>query len=112
MRNLAKILMGGTLFGLLLWTSSGTSEAGLLCCRDCCPPPPPQKVVLQVCHPCTGCKYNVPVCIPACCTGAPTVCYQDTIVGDGKVVFQWCCGHKVIVRFPACGGYRVVQRKH
>ena len=76
-------------------------------CRDCAPP---INVVLKVCHPCTGCKYDVKVCIPACCTDTPCVSDHHTLIGDGKTVYEWKCGHKIIVRFPHGGGYRVVQR--
>jgi hypothetical protein len=79
-------------------------------CRDCCPPPPPIPVILKVCHPCTGCEYEVKVCIPACCTDIPCVSHHHTIIGDGKTVFEWKSGHKVVVRFPSGGGYRVIQR--
>jgi hypothetical protein len=80
------------------------------CCRDECPPPPPIQVVLKVCHPCTGCEYDVAVCIPACCTDAPCVTHQGTIIGQGKTVYRWSSGHTVVVRFPSGGGYRVLQR--
>jgi hypothetical protein len=92
---------------------AGDADAFGLCRRDCvppCPPPPPQMFVLQVCHPCTGCKYEVPVCIPACCTGEPCVRFEKTLIGYGKTVFEWSCGHKVIVRYPHGGGYRVIER--
>jgi hypothetical protein len=77
--------------------------------RDCCPPPPPVTVILQVCHPCTNCKFDIPVCIPACCVGVPKVCFERTLIGSGKTVFEWCCGHRVVVRYHHDGGYRVVQ---
>src|SRR5262245_15231352 len=79
-------------------------------CRDCCPPPPPIPVVLKVCHPCTGCEYDVKVCIPACCTDVPCVSSHRTVIGDGKTVYTWKSGHTVVVRFPSGGGYRVIQR--
>lgn len=77
---------------------------------SCCPPPPPpQTVVLEVCHPCTECKFEVPVCIPACCQGTPSVCFQRTLIGSGKTVFEWSNGYRVVVRYTNGGGYRVVQ---
>jgi len=81
------------------------AEAGLF--EKKCPPPPPIKVILVVCDPCTGCTYDVPVCVPACCCGAPTACFKDTLFGNGKVTYTWECGHKVVIRFPKGGGYRV-----
>lgn len=102
-RMFAALIMGGALF----LTASGSVEAfGHR--RSCCEPPP-QKVILQVCHPCTGCKYEVPVCIPACCTGVPSVCFQNTLIGNGKTVFTWNNGYTVVVRYPHGGGYRVIQ---
>jgi hypothetical protein len=115
MRSLA----AGMLFmlGLLLSApASGTAHGlrgracGRDCGRDCCPPPPPLQVVLKVCHPCTGCAYDVAVCIPACCTDAPCVSHHDTLIGAGKTVYRWSSGHTVVVRFPSGGGYRVLQR--
>jgi hypothetical protein len=80
--------------------------------RGCCPPPPPpEPILLHVCHPCTGCKYEVQVCVPACCVQeAPRVCFQNTLIGNGKTVFSWSNGHTVTIRYPASGGYRVIQR--
>ena len=69
-----------------------------------------QKVVLVVCHPCTGCKHDVAVCIPACCQGTPKGCFERTLIGQGKTVFEWSCGHQVVVRYHHDGGYRVIQR--
>jgi hypothetical protein len=99
--------------GLLLTAPAPGTAHGLRgrdCGRDCCPPPPPIKVVLKVCHPCTGCEYDVAVCIPACCTDAPCVSHHDTLIGAGKSVYRWKSGHTVVVRFPNGGGYRVLQR--
>jgi hypothetical protein len=76
--------------------------------RDCCPPPPPKTVILEVCHPCTHCTLQIPVCIPACCDGVPKVCFERTLIGHGKTVFEWCCGHRVVIRYHH-DGYRVVQ---
>jgi hypothetical protein len=102
--------------GLFLVGWSGNADALGLCRRDCapaCPPPPPPppiKLILEVCHPCTGCKYEVPVCLPACCVGEPCVHFENTLIGYGKTVFEWKCGHQVVVRYPHGGGYRVKER--
>lgn len=98
---------------LCLLGLTGQADAFGLCRRDCapsCPPPPPQHLVLQVCHPCTGCKYDIPVCVPACCTGEPCVHFERTLIGHGKTVFRWQCGHTVVVRYTHGGGYRVMER--
>lgn len=78
----------------------------------CClpPPPPPVPVVLEVCHPCTGCKYKVEACVPACVAAeAPEVCFRNTLFGYGKTVFEWSNGYTVTVRYPKHGGIRVAQ---
>ncbi len=75
--------------------------------RDC---GPTQKVVLEVCHPKTCCKIEVPVCIPCCCQGAPCVRFEHTLLGHGRTVFTWSCGYEVAVRYTCCGGISVSQR--
>jgi hypothetical protein len=91
-----------------------THAAGLLhkdcCAPPPCPPPPPIHVILEVCHPCTGCKFEVPVCLPACCCGEPCVNFSKTLIGYGKTTYEWKCGHKVVIRFPHNGGYTVHER--
>jgi hypothetical protein len=100
--------------GLVLTAALSEEASGFgLARRDCappCPPPPPIQVILEVCHPCTGCKYEVPVCVPACCTDTPCVHFERTLIGYGKTVFEWQSGHRVIVRYPPGGGYRVIER--
>jgi len=96
---------------VLLAGSAAMASSAVQAGHRCCPPPPPQKVVLVVCHPCTSCVYEIPVCIPACCQGAPSVCFQNTCIGYGRNVFEWSNGYRVVVRFLSGGGYRVVQRR-
>jgi hypothetical protein len=103
-----KQLLGALVCGICVLGLS--TDADAFGRRDCCPPPPPIPVVLEVCHPCTGCKYEVPVCVPACCTDTPCVKFEKTLVGYGKTVFTWKSGHTVVVRYPHTGGYRVIER--
>jgi hypothetical protein len=104
------LVAGLVVIGALVMSPAAGDAHGLLR-RDCCPPPPPPiPIVLKVCHPCTGCEYDVKVCIPACCTDLPCVSHQRTLIGDGKTVYTWKSGHTVVVRFPSGGGYRVIQR--
>src|SRR5438876_5871465 len=107
MSTTIKLLLAVLVLGVFL--AVPTSEVQAIHHRLCCPPPPPQTVVLVVCHPCTDCKYEIPVCVPACCEGAPAVCFQRTLVGCGRTVFQWTCGYQVVVRYTRNGGYRVVK---
>jgi hypothetical protein len=70
---------------------------------------PMQQIVLEVCHPRTECKLQVPVCVPVCCQGVPCVRFQRTLLGPGKTVFSWACGYEVVVRYTHSGGYRVTN---
>lgn len=101
------------------------------CCQPCCPVPcisyrnaifdfckvrccdpcaPPVKAVLHVKNPCTCCPAEVPVCLPSCCCGEPTVCCKPTLLGSGKITYTWCCGVSVDIRFDRCGDIKVVYR--
>jgi hypothetical protein len=102
-----KLSFGALLLAGCLVIASPESQA-----TPCCvpPPPPPQKVLLLVCHPCTECKAEISVCLPACCQGTPSVCFQPTILGCGKTVYEWSCGYRVIVRYTHSGGFRVIER--
>src|SRR5437764_15256113 len=100
-----RMLVAAAVLGSCVATTSSDIQAG----HRCCPPPPPQKVVLVVSHPCTCCKYEILVCIPACCQGAPAVCFRDTCVGYAKNVSEWSNGYRVVVRFPPRGAYRGIQ---
>src|SRR5687767_12434363 len=51
------------------------------------------KVVLQVPDHCCCCLVEVPVCVPACCEGAPSVCSHCGIFGRRVVEYSWCCGY-------------------
>jgi len=66
--------------------------------------------VLPVCHPCTGCRTEVEVCLPDCCDGAPEVFSRKTLIGCGLTRFTWCCGHSVTIRFENCGDLVVIYR--
>ena len=81
------------------------------CRHTCCDPClEPIKTTLTVCHPCTGCKIEVPVCLPGCCTGDPAVCDRGTLIGAGLTRFDWCCGFSVVVRYQRCGDITVIYR--
>ncbi len=71
-----------------------------LCCGTC---EQPTKVVLKVKNPCTGCEVKVPVCLPACCKGEPTVCSGTGFLGRNVVELEWCCGYSVRIAFKHTG---------
>ncbi|HET6880988.1 MAG TPA: hypothetical protein VFI31_12580 [Pirellulales bacterium] len=75
--------------------------------RDCAPP---IETVLTATHPCTGCPVAIPVCVPACCTGAPCVTCRRGLFGVGVAEFDWACGYRVVVRFKHTGEVVVVSR--
>lgn len=68
-------------------------------CKCCLPP---VNVVLQVKEPCGCCLIDVPVCIPACCTGAPEVHCRRGVFGRHVVTYDWCCGYHL----------KIVMTKH
>lgn len=80
------------------------SHRFLRCKWDCCNT---QKVVLQVPDYCCCCLVEVPVCIPACCSGEPTVCTHCGHFGRSVVEYSWCCGYHLKVIFDRCGNVTV-----
>ena len=56
-------------------------------------------LVMVVKNPADGCLYEIPLCIPACCTGEPTVVERRGIFGRGVVDYCWECGFTASVRF-------------
>lgn len=74
----------------------------------CCCPPAPIQTTLCVAPPCSCCSQNVSVCIPGCCTEAPTVCWKNGIFGRQIGTYTWaCCGHSVKVVVTRRGDVKV-----
>lgn len=61
------------------------------------------KTALCVHDPCACCDIQVPVCLPCCCTGEPTVCCRNGLFGRYIVRYDWCCGCSVQVTILRCG---------
>jgi hypothetical protein len=59
---------------------------------------------------CTCTNYEVQLCVPACCTGAPRVCPSTGLFGRGKVDLVWDCGFTATVVFRAHGGAIVIYQ--
>jgi hypothetical protein len=78
-----------------------------LCCGSC---EPPKSIVLKVKDPCTCCEVEVPVCLPACCEGEPTVCTGKGFLCRDVVEYEWCCGFYVRVAFKKCGDLIVTTK--
>lgn len=57
------------------------------------------KLVMVTQDPGDGCYYEIPLCIPACCTGDPTVSGGHGIFGRGVVEYCWPCGFRAKVKF-------------
>jgi hypothetical protein len=55
------------------------------------------KVVAK--NPADCCLYEIPLCIPACCTGEPKVTEGCGLLGRGVVEFCWPCGFSATVKF-------------
>lgn len=69
----------------------------------CYDPCKKMDLILQVKDPCACCVVEVPVCIPACCTTAPTVCCYKGFLRRQVVEYSWACGFKLKVVFDRCG---------
>lgn len=83
-------------------------DVGRLCRPKCCKPP--VKLVLATKNPCTCCPVDVPVCLPGCCCGEPKVDCRKTLIGEGLVTYDWCCGVSVSIRYKKCGEVVVTYR--
>jgi hypothetical protein len=71
-------------------------------CCGCCQPEP-LKYVLMTKNPCSGCPVEIPLCIPGCTKGEPTVCCDSGIFGRDVIWYEWCNGFKVKVAFTRGG---------
>ena len=57
------------------------------------------QLVMVTQDPSDGCCYEIPLCIPACCTGEPKVSGGRSLLGRGVVEYCWPCGFRAIVKF-------------
>jgi hypothetical protein len=57
------------------------------------------QLVMITQDPADGCCYEIPMCIPACCTGEPKVSAGRGILGRGVVEYCWQCGFRAKVKF-------------
>lgn len=65
------------------------------------------SVTMVACNPANGCAYEIPLCIPACCTSAPTVSSRCGLFGRGIVEYCWPCGFSAEVKFRNIGDVKV-----
>ena len=56
-------------------------------------------LVMVAQNPADGCLYEIPLCVPPCCTGEPTVVERRGIFGRGVVEYCWPCGFTATVKF-------------
>jgi len=68
---------------------------------------PMVDVVMITENPADGCSYEIPLCLPACCTGAPSVESRCGLFGKGIVEYCWECGLVVEVEFRRRGDVEV-----
>jgi hypothetical protein len=57
------------------------------------------QLVVVTQDPSDGCCYEIPLCIPACCTGEPKISGGRSLLGRGVVEYCWACGFKAKVKF-------------
>lgn len=53
------------------------------------------------------CFYEIPLCLPACCTGEPQVTSYRGLLGRGVVKYCYECGLEVTVKFRLRGDVEV-----
>jgi hypothetical protein len=58
-------------------------------------------------NPADGCFYEIPLCLPACCTGEPTFDSRCGLLGRGVVTYCYECGLEVTVKFRLRGDVEV-----
>jgi hypothetical protein len=57
------------------------------------------QLVVVTQDPSDGCCYEIPLCIPACCTDEPKISGGKKLLGRGVVEYCWACGFKAKVKF-------------
>ena len=57
------------------------------------------QLVMITQNPADGCFYEIPLCVPGCCVGEPTVSGGRGIFGRGIVEYCWSCGFRAEVKF-------------
>jgi hypothetical protein len=57
------------------------------------------ELVMIVQNPADGCLYEIPLCVPACCTGEPVMKERRGLLGRGVVEYCWDCGFTATVKF-------------
>jgi hypothetical protein len=57
------------------------------------------QLVMMVKNPADGCIYEIPLCVPACCTGEPVMSEWCGLFGRGVVEYCWECGFTAKVKF-------------
>ncbi len=58
-------------------------------------------------NPADGCFYEIPLCLPACCTGEPTMTSYCGLLGRCVVVYCYECGLEIEVKFRLRGDVEV-----
>jgi hypothetical protein len=57
------------------------------------------EIVMLTQNPADGCFYEIPLCVPGCCEGVPTISADRGIFGRGVVEYCWPCGFRAEVKF-------------
>jgi hypothetical protein len=68
------------------------------------------RLVMTTENPIDRCLYDIPLCIPTCCTGQPRVTSDCGPFGRGVVTYCWPCGFEAKVVFTARGDVVVNYR--
>lgn len=71
-----------------------------------------KQVIMVTKNPADCCEreYEIPLCIPCCCEGMPTVTSDCGLAGRGVVEYCWECGFTAKVVFRLRGDVKVHYR--
>jgi hypothetical protein len=69
-----------------------------------------KEVIMVTNNPADCCDYEIPLCIPCCCEGMPTVTSECGLGGRGVVEYCWECGFTAKVVFRVRGDVKVSYR--
>ncbi len=106
--NMFRIRTVAAVAAIALGTLVGMADNSFARNPCCCCPPAPIQTTLCVQAPCSCCVQNVCVCVPGCCTEAPTVCWRSGLFGRQIATYTWpCCGHSVKVVVTRRGDVKV-----
>ena len=57
------------------------------------------NLVMLTKDPTSDCAYEIPLTIPGCCVGEPSMAAKHGLLGRGIVEYRWPNGFRAIIKF-------------